>query len=132
MRRLVTVTSGVALLLALALPVSAGGVNFAGGLMFTGETVSYTVGGSLQIVQSPNVYLDLLYGPPEGEVALGLAAPVRTALDPLAKLVGFEWTPWAEQALDRVCVGAAFWRTADKFPVRGGLYFRVTALQWGF
>lgn len=121
----------VALLVGLVLPANAA-VNVAGGLMLTGKVVTYTVGGSMDILQKPTVSLDLLWGPEQGQAALGIATPARTALDPLAKLCGFEWTPWAEQAMDRVCVGAAFWRTQEKFPVSGGLYFRVTALEWAF
>lgn len=121
-----------ALLVPLALPVRAGGVNLAGGLLLSGETVSYSLGGSTQLVDQPPIYLDLLYGPQQGQAALGLSAPVRVGLDPLAKLCGFEWASWAEQALDRVNVGAAFWKTTGDFPIRGGLYFRVTLLQWSF
>ena len=75
----------------------------------------------------------VLFPPPQqGQAALGLSAPVRVGLDPLAKALGFTWAPWAEAALDRVNLGAACWKTTDDFPLRGGLYFRVTALEWEF
>jgi len=106
--------------------------TIAGGLMFSGKAVSYTVGSSVQLVKSPAIYADLLYSPEAGEMALGVSAPVRVGLDPIANLCDFEWAPWAESALDRVAVGLAAWRTQDEFPVRGGLYFKVTALEWGF
>jgi len=121
-----------ALFLVLALPAWAGEINLAGGLLLSGETVSYSLGGSTQLVDQPPVYLDLLYGPQQGQAALGLSAPVRVGLDPLAKALGFTWAPWAEAALDRVNLGAACWKTTDDFPLRGGLYFRVTALEWEF
>jgi hypothetical protein len=110
----------------------AGGVNLAGGLTFAGEAVNYSVNASLPLIEKPSISADLLWAPQPGEVALGVSAPVGEALRPLAKVCGFEWAPWAQTAMDRVAVGLAAWRTQDDFPVRGGLYFKVMALDWNF
>jgi len=107
-------------------------VSLAGGLLLTGEAMSYSVAASLPVLAQPRVDLDLLWGPEQGQAALGVSTPVRTALDPLADLAGWQWSDWAQAALDRVSVGVAGWRTNDQFPVRGGLYWRVTALEWEF
>jgi hypothetical protein len=122
----------LAVLLVASTASVASDLNLAGGMMFSGKSITYTVGGSFQVVQSPGVYLDLLYSPEVGEASLGLSVPVSVGLDPLAKWLGFEWAPWAESAMDRVNLGLAAWKTQDEFPMRGGLYFKVTALEWGF
>jgi hypothetical protein len=107
-------------------------VNLAGGLTFGGKSVNYSVEASWPLLLSPTVNLKLLWEPEQGQAAGAVSTPVATVTDPLGKLLGWTPSPWLSDLSRKVEVGVAAWPTKDRFPARGGLFWQVEALSWGF
>jgi len=125
----VAVILAVWVLLACVGPTQAKPLDWSGGVFWNGRSAEFTVEGSARLVEEPVVDFDLLYSVADNELAAGLSTHVRTVADPLGRLIGVEWAPWAELIMDRVSVGGALARTDKGFPVSGAVYLKVNALQ---
>jgi len=127
------VTAGlVVCLLLVTMPVAARDLSVAGGLTFAGKALSYDVQASYPLFLEPTINLKLLYAPEVDEVAVAGSTPVRTFTDPLGRWLRWTPAPWVTELAGKVEVGLAVWKTEEKFPVQGGLFWSVNVLGWDF
>lgn len=129
---------GIGLVVVMALlmgcgPALAGDLSLAGGLTFAGKALNYDVTASYPILLNPVVINGkLLYAPEENEAALALATPLRTFSEPLGQWLKWDWAPVVNLVAEKLEVGVAVWATEDRFPVNGGLFWQLNALNWEF
>jgi hypothetical protein len=114
-------------------PLLAGDLSLAGGLTFAGKALSYDVAASYPLLLNPvQINGKLLYSPVVNEAAVALATPISTFTKPLGEWLKWDWAPVVNLVAEKVEVGVSAWTTNDRFPVRGGLFWQLNALNWEF